>query len=210
MYEMFKYQVTSDFGVVDNAHKIPHSGIDLACPIGTKAQALFPGKISDIVLNDAVLGKAIYLTNSNGETLVYGHLSKIMVYKGQPVLQGHILGLTGNTGRSTGEHLHLALFDKGGIPLDVNIYNQANSILDRIGIMIGEKLSDGISSCGIFLLDAFKVMILAYMIWSCYCLMMKLNKIGLPPFSQARPLDALFINCMFFAILTLAQGVLLK
>ena len=201
-YDIFKYPITSYFGEVGKSHPTPHTGIDIATPLGTKAQALFTGRITDVVLDDPILGKAVYLTNSSGEELVYGHLNNVMVYKGQQVLQGHIVGFTGNTGRSTGEHLHLALFDKGGTPLNIN--NWIERLGDRITGGFIEALSDG----GLFLFDCFKTVIIAYMIWSCYCIMMHRRRIGLPPFSDATPIDSLGINAMFFSIVSIIQGIL--
>jgi hypothetical protein len=210
-YEMFNYPITSYYGEIDNVHKVPHSGVDIATPLVTKAQALFEGTVCNILYNDPILGNAVYLQSDSGERLIYGHLSEIMVRKGQVVSEGYVIGLTGNSGRSTGPHLHLALLDEGGNPLNINPdISSGISIVDRIGNIIGEKINEIASDFGIFLLDLIKVIIICNLIWACYCIMIKKTRFGLPPFSDSPPYDALFLNCMFFAILSLAQGVLLQ
>ena len=52
------------------------------------------------------LGRAVFVSHGFGRTTVYGHLSRILVAPGQSVEQGESVGLVGNTGRSTGYHLH--------------------------------------------------------------------------------------------------------
>jgi murein DD-endopeptidase MepM/ murein hydrolase activator NlpD len=76
------------------------------------------------------LGKAIYLAHGYGVTTRYGHMSKVEVRPGQRVKRGDIIGRVGNTGRSTGYHLHyevrqdgqpvnplVYILDNGGAPL---------------------------------------------------------------------------------------------
>ena len=61
---------------------------------------------------DKVSGKYVTLRHG-GFTVSYCHLSQISVSQGQAVLPGDIVGITGNTGRSTGEHLHITIRQKG-------------------------------------------------------------------------------------------------
>ncbi|HVR96463.1 MAG TPA: peptidoglycan DD-metalloendopeptidase family protein [Thermoanaerobaculia bacterium] len=82
-----------------------HQGIDIAAPTGQPVQATANG----IVLRASVaggLGKAIYIAHGYGLTTRYGHLSEIDVQPGQRVRRGDLIGRVGNTGRSTGPHLH--------------------------------------------------------------------------------------------------------
>ncbi len=82
-----------------------HHGIDIAAPTGQPVQAT----ANAIVLRAATaggLGKAIYLAHGYGLTTRYGHLSQIEVKPGQRVKRGDVIGRVGNTGRSTGPHLH--------------------------------------------------------------------------------------------------------
>jgi murein DD-endopeptidase MepM/ murein hydrolase activator NlpD len=86
-----------------------HTGIDFACPVGTPLFAVSAGTIKD-VLNDKSYGKVVVLTCKSDKGTVdiwYCHMSKPTVKKGQKVAEGEELGLSGNTGNSTGPHLHL-------------------------------------------------------------------------------------------------------
>ncbi len=85
-----------------------HNGIDLGCPIGTPLRAAAPG----IVIVASVggwgggYGNYIVIKHPNGTQTVYGHLSRVDVRVGDPVDRGQYIGATGNTGKSTGPHLH--------------------------------------------------------------------------------------------------------
>lgn len=81
-----------------------HNGLDLSAS-GDSALAMLPGKVLDAG-EDKNAGKFVLL--QHGEiSIAYCHLSKIFVQKGQNVMPGSMLGITGSTGRSSGEHLHL-------------------------------------------------------------------------------------------------------
>jgi murein DD-endopeptidase MepM/ murein hydrolase activator NlpD len=107
------YRVTSRFHEIDSAHPKPHVGIDLAMPEGTKLFSPAEGVVEKIVdFGSTNVGKGIFIRTKEGDQLVLGHLSdNSQVYVGQQVKVGDYLGLTGNTGHSTGPHLHVALRD---------------------------------------------------------------------------------------------------
>ncbi|MCI1209883.1 MAG: M23 family metallopeptidase [Treponema sp.] len=83
-----------------------HKGIDLAVPVGTAVLACKHGVVIAAVKNNSVFGNYVILKHDNGMTSVYAHLSRILVKKGQAVYGGNELGLSGNSGESTGPHLH--------------------------------------------------------------------------------------------------------
>lgn len=87
-----------------------HNGIDLHAR-SAKVYAMMSGKVLD-VRQDKVSGKYVTLQHGNF-TVSYCHLSQASVSKGQMVRAGDTVGITGNTGRSTGEHLHLTIRHKG-------------------------------------------------------------------------------------------------
>jgi murein DD-endopeptidase MepM/ murein hydrolase activator NlpD len=58
------------------------------------------------VLQYGGLGRAVYIAHGFGITTVYGHMSRVLVKPGQRIERGDSVGLVGNTGRSTGYHLH--------------------------------------------------------------------------------------------------------
>jgi murein DD-endopeptidase MepM/ murein hydrolase activator NlpD len=86
-----------------------HTGIDFACPVGTTVLAITDATVKS-VLTDRAYGKVVVITYKvDGVTYDtwYCHLSKQSVKVGQKVSDGDVLGLSGNTGNSTGPHLHL-------------------------------------------------------------------------------------------------------
>jgi murein DD-endopeptidase MepM/ murein hydrolase activator NlpD len=89
-----------------------HSGIDIGAPQGTAVHAAAAGTVvSAGHLGDR--GLAVVLDHGQEIRTQYGHLSRVGVQPGQHVARGGLLGFTGNTGRSTGPHLHYEIIVKG-------------------------------------------------------------------------------------------------
>ena len=85
-----------------------HIGTDFGCPVGTPVYCPVEGEVYQAITNDSVLGNAsVFLFTYNGERYAarFAHLSKVLP-KGN-YKAGFILGFTGNTGMSTGPHLHI-------------------------------------------------------------------------------------------------------
>lgn len=98
-------KITSKFGP---RRRRMHYGIDVKVYIGDTIRAAFGGKVR-VVKNQGRrvgYGKYIIIRHENGLETVYGHLSKQLVKEDQYVEAGEVIGLGGNTGRSTGSHLH--------------------------------------------------------------------------------------------------------
>lgn len=83
-----------------------HYGIDIALPVGNKVVACFAGKVRIIDYERRGYGKYVVVRHDNGLETVYAHLSAVTCEQDQRVEAGQELGLSGNTGRSTGPHLH--------------------------------------------------------------------------------------------------------
>ncbi|MCF0159577.1 MAG: peptidoglycan DD-metalloendopeptidase family protein [Bacteroidaceae bacterium] len=83
-----------------------HKGIDVKVYVGDTIRAAFSGKIRMVAYEGRGYGKYIVIRHDNGLETVYGHLSKQLVRENQEVHAGDVIGLGGNTGRSTGSHLH--------------------------------------------------------------------------------------------------------
>ncbi|MEN8210670.1 MAG: peptidoglycan DD-metalloendopeptidase family protein [Thermodesulfobacteriota bacterium] len=82
-----------------------HSGLDIATKSGTKLVATANGRIS-YAARKGYIGNLVIIDHGFGMVTKYGHLKKILVKRGQKVKRGDVIGLIGNTGRSTGPHVH--------------------------------------------------------------------------------------------------------
>ena len=85
-----------------------HEGIDIAAPIGTPIVAAASGEVINAGWHSGY-GNLIKLKHLDGSVTVYGHIHKILVSHGQKVDQGEQIAQMGNTGRSTGSHLHFEI-----------------------------------------------------------------------------------------------------
>ncbi|QIR14240.1 peptidoglycan DD-metalloendopeptidase family protein [Shewanella aestuarii] len=94
----------------------PHNGTDFATPVGTAVVAPGDGVVT-MVANHAFAGKYIVIEHDNKVRTRYLHLSSFKVRKGQRVKRGQLIALSGNTGASTGPHLHYE-FHVNGRPVD--------------------------------------------------------------------------------------------
>lgn len=83
-----------------------HKGLDIGIPIGDTIRAAFKGKVSEVKYESRGYGFYVVVKHDNGLTTIYAHLSKQLVSKYQIVKEGDPIGLSGNSGRSTGPHLH--------------------------------------------------------------------------------------------------------
>ena len=96
-------KITSPFGP---RWRRMHNGLDLKVNIGDTIVAAFDGKVRIVKYERRGYGKYVVIRHDNGLETVYGHLSKQLVEENQLVKAGEVIGLGGNTERSTGSHLH--------------------------------------------------------------------------------------------------------
>lgn len=82
-----------------------HSGMDFRAPMGSDARVTAPGTVISAGWNGGY-GRMVEVQHAGGFTTRYGHLSKILVKKGQELAVGDVVGKVGSSGRSTGPHLH--------------------------------------------------------------------------------------------------------
>jgi murein DD-endopeptidase MepM/ murein hydrolase activator NlpD len=97
--------ITSNFGY-RKSFKRMHKGIDIKVYIGDTIYAAFDGQIRVVKYDKNGYGNFIVIRHDNGLETIYGHLSKQLVKINQYVTAGEPIGLGGNTGRSSGSHLH--------------------------------------------------------------------------------------------------------
>lgn len=95
--------LTSNFGARWGRQ---HKGLDIKVYIGDTIRAAFSGKVRIVRYEGRGYGKYVVIRHYNGLETIYGHMSKQLVTEDQEVRAGDPIGLGGNTGRSTGSHLH--------------------------------------------------------------------------------------------------------
>jgi len=108
-----------------------HPGIDLGTPRGTAIYAPLAGTVRAIGNTDLVpgcfsWGKWTLIDHANGLSTLYAHQDVISVSPGQKVATGEIIGYTGNTGYSTGPHLHFTVYVKAGVT--VRQFNEIKTV----------------------------------------------------------------------------------
>lgn len=115
--------ITQLFGKTVSAKRLyvsgSHSGVDLRASIGTEVKSMGTGVIegtgdTDLYCKGASFGKWVFIKYNNGLSSTFGHLSSISGTVGQKVVAGDVVGLSGNTGHSTGPHLHVTVYASQG------------------------------------------------------------------------------------------------
>lgn len=123
-------EITSKFGtkrVYNNKIKSYHTGIDFKSEINSDVKASNNG-IVKITKNRFYAGNSIIIDHGHGIYSCYYHLNKIFVTQGDFVQRGDIIGLSGNTGRTTGPHLHFATFVNGIQINPTKLFETLNSL----------------------------------------------------------------------------------
>ncbi len=122
-------RITQYFGNTSFATQNPqlyggrgHNGIDLAASVGTRVRASLGGSVvgvgdTDTVCRNASYGKWVLLRHQNGLSTLYAHLSYIRVATGEMLNTGDVVGYSGNTGYSTGPHLHFTVYATQGVEI---------------------------------------------------------------------------------------------
>jgi murein DD-endopeptidase MepM/ murein hydrolase activator NlpD len=99
-----------------------HTGMDFTAPVGTEIRATGNGVVSKVEFNGRGYGNNVVVNHGYGYQTLYGHMSRMTVRPGQRVNRGDIIGYVGNSGTSTGPHLHYEVH-RGGSPVNpVNYY----------------------------------------------------------------------------------------
>ncbi len=98
-----------------------HAGMDFTAPVGTDIYATANGTVSGAGWEQGY-GNCVQINHGFGYITLYGHMSAIKVRPGQKVKRGDVIGLVGNTGKSTGPHLHYEVHFKGQVMNPQNYY----------------------------------------------------------------------------------------
>lgn len=121
-WPMDKIYVTQLFGKTVAAKRLytsgSHSGVDFRASVGTPVLSMADGVVAgtgntDLTCYGGSFGKFVFIQYNNGLSSAYGHLSLIKAVEGQTVKRGDVVGYSGNTGHTTGPHLHVSLYAPG-------------------------------------------------------------------------------------------------
>ena len=110
------YTITSKFGM--RVHPVlgyerMHNGVDMAAPANTPIYAAKSGKVTTASYQSGGAGNYVSINHGDGFSSIYMHMTRYIVYKGQYVEAGQVIGYVGSTGISTGNHLHFGISYKG-------------------------------------------------------------------------------------------------
>lgn len=111
--------LTSYFGMRKSpftGKRVMHEGLDIAANIGTPIVATADGIVARVRYSPSY-GKMLIIDHGYGYRTIFGHTSKILVKAGQKIKRGDLIAKVGNTGQSTGSHLHYEL-RLNGVPID--------------------------------------------------------------------------------------------
>ena len=110
-----KYRKTSDFGLRQSPTKgasSNHKGVDYATPKGTHLKSPFDGKVVK-ASSDAKSGNYIVIENNEGKRIILAHCDKTLYKTGDNVSKGNVIAHSGNSGTSTGAHVHICQKENG-------------------------------------------------------------------------------------------------
>jgi murein DD-endopeptidase MepM/ murein hydrolase activator NlpD len=122
-----KVYVTQLFGKTVDSKRLyvsgTHNGVDFRASVGTPVMAMADGTVmgtgnTDLTCAGASFGKFVFIKYNNGLASAYGHLSLIKTTVGATVKKGEIVGYSGNTGYTTGPHLHVSLYVSSAVKMD--------------------------------------------------------------------------------------------
>lgn len=101
---------------------ILHTGLDFTAPVGTEIYATGNGVISKIEYNGRGYGHNVIISHGFGYETLYAHMNTINVRQGQKINRGDVIGFVGNSGTSTGPHLHYEVLKNGNKINPVNFF----------------------------------------------------------------------------------------
>jgi len=122
-----------------------HPGIDLVSPTGTPVYSISEGRVASVTKTPGqAYGIHIIINHDNGTKSLYAHLSKVSVVEGQEVYKNTVVGEVGSTGRSTGYHLHLEIYQKDEAINPVDVLPTLSSPTAPAGVSPKPQLQAGL------------------------------------------------------------------
>lgn len=111
-------EISSPYGAMESFRNSPHTGIDIPLNEGTLLETIQDGVVSQVFDGSTSIGKGVAIKTDEGLTQIYGHMNQVDVEPGQILNTGDVIGTSGNTGFSTGPHLHFAVQSTDGTYVD--------------------------------------------------------------------------------------------
>lgn len=134
-----KFRLTGKFGELSPVRDFqPHQGIDLAMPEGTTLRSLADGVVDKVFSSNTSIGKGLSVQMQDGTRTIYGHMSNVKAHVGDKINAGEVIGFSGNTGNSTGPHLHFGMKDASGHLID------PTSHAEQLASITGDHVDPGI------------------------------------------------------------------
>jgi murein DD-endopeptidase MepM/ murein hydrolase activator NlpD len=127
-----KFRISGPYGELSEVRNFaPHNGIDLAMPNGTEIHSYTGGIVDKVFDGSGSIGEGLSIKLDSGARLIYGHMDQVNVEVGEQVHYGELLGISGNTGNSTGPHLHF------GMQLPNGSYVDPSPVVEKVDAMAG-------------------------------------------------------------------------
>ncbi len=143
------YRLSSSFGYRSDpfsGRKKRHTGLDFACKTGNEVHATADGVVETVRTDTYGYGKYIIVDHGFGYKTRYAHLSRIDVKVGDKVKRGSAIALSGNSGRSSGPHLHYEVIYKGNYVNPMNYMDLGMSVTEYV--QVTEKAAGQVVSRG--------------------------------------------------------------
>lgn len=118
-------KITSRFGNRTNpvtGQQEFHNGVDVLASLGTPVKSPDEGTVLSVYYN-ALGGNQVIIQHPDNIVTGYAHLNKALVQQGQKIMAGHVIGQVGNSGQSTGAHLHFTLKKQGALIDPLTYFN---------------------------------------------------------------------------------------
>lgn len=133
-----KFRLTGEYGELSPVRNWqPHSGIDLAIPENSTLRAIGNGIVDKVFTGEGAIGKGLSIKFPDGSRAIYGHMNEVKAKIGEHVSVGEVIGLSGNTGNSTGAHLHFGLKSPEGEFLN------PTPLAEKLASISGNDVSQG-------------------------------------------------------------------
>jgi Peptidase family M23 len=125
--------ISSGFGATEGFRSHPHTGVDIPMDSNSILQTFSDGVVTKVFDGSTDIGNGIAIKTKDGITHIYGHLNQTTVEVGDKLHVGDIIGLSGNTGKSTGPHLHFATQNSDGS------FTDPTALVDKLAFVSPEK-----------------------------------------------------------------------